>query len=136
MGQSKKHTVLLIDDEPDILELMEEEFRLADFCTLTASCGNDAIDIIVCQNIDVVISDYKMPNGNGMDVLRAVNGMEDETRPLFYFISGQADISPQDAVNAGALKFYSKPFSLDLLIQEVKKDLRRFAKKSPDTISL
>jgi DNA-binding NtrC family response regulator len=116
-------TVLIVDDEPDILELMEEEFIYYGYKTLTAECGNEAIKLIREKSIDVIVSDYKMPNGNGMAVLDEVQSMDEDKRPEFFFVSGQADISIQDALNAGAKKFFSKPFDLDDLINEIETEL-------------
>lgn len=121
MTQNKNLTVLIVDDEPDILELMEEEFKYCGYKTISALCGNDAVKLLSENHVDVVVSDYKMPNGNGMTVLSYVNKMG--TRPFFYFVSGQADVSVEDALSAGARKFFSKPFDLDELIKEVEADL-------------
>lgn len=121
MVDRKNIIVLIVDDEPDILELMEEEFRYCGYQTITAICGNDAIKILDDKNIDIVISDYKMPNGNGMAVLSHVNQML--KKPIFFFVSGQADVSTEDAVRAGAKKFFSKPFDLDELIKEIEIDI-------------
>ncbi len=118
MVDRKNLMVLIVDDEPDILELMEEEFRYCGYQTLTAICGNDAIKLLETQKIDIVVSDYKMPNGNGMAVLSHVNQMKN--KPIFFFVSGQADVSTDDAVKAGAKKFFSKPFDLDDLIKEIE----------------
>lgn len=126
MAEKKNLTVLIVDDEPDILELMEEEFKYCGFGTLTAICGNDAVKILGDNSVDVVVSDYKMPNGNGMTVLSQVNKMD--SRPFFYFVSGQADVSVEDALSAGARKFFSKPFDLDELIKEIELDLRNNGK--------
>ena len=123
MIAKKDLTVLIVDDEPDILELMEEEFIYNGYETLIAVCGNDAIKILAEKKIDVVVSDYKMPNGNGMVVLSYVNTME--KRPLFIFVSGQADVSIEDAIRAGAHKFFSKPFDLDQLIKEIEIDMNQ-----------
>ncbi len=121
MPNKKNITVLIVDDEPDILELMEEEFRYCGYDTVTAICGNDAIKILDNRKIDIVVSDYKMPNGNGMAVLGHVNRMA--PKPKFYFVSGQADVSVDDALKAGAKKFFSKPFDLDELIRDISNDL-------------
>lgn len=122
MIDRKNLKVLIVDDEPDILELMEEEFRFCGYQTKTAICGNDAIKILSVEPVDIVVSDYKMPNGNGMAVLSHVNNLAGK-HPLFYFVSGQADVSTEDAVKAGARKFFSKPFDLDELIKEIERDL-------------
>ena len=121
MIEKKNLTVLIVDDEPDILELMEEEFKYCGYDTVTAICGNDANKILDTQKVDIVVSDYKMPNGNGMAVLSHVNKMS--VRPMFFFVSGQADVSVEDALKAGARKFFSKPFDLDELIKEIESDI-------------
>ena len=123
MIERSKYTVLIVDDEPDILELMEEEFNYYGYQTMTADCGVNAIEKIRANHFDIIVSDYKMPNGNGMAVLDEVNSMDFNSRPDFFFVSGQADISIQDALDAGAKKFFSKPFDLDDLIKEIEKEL-------------
>ncbi len=123
MIERGNYKVLIVDDEPDILELMEEEFNYYGYNTMTADCGVDAIEKIRANHFDIIVSDYKMPNGNGMSVLDEVNSMSVDTRPDFFFVSGQADISIKDAIDAGAKKFFSKPFDLDDLIKEIEKEL-------------
>lgn len=118
MISKKNITVLIIDDEPDILELMEEEFRYCGYNTLTAMSGNEAVQVLQKSPVDIVVSDYKMPNGNGMVVLDYVNKMSN--RPDFFFVSGQADVSIEDALKAGAKKFFTKPFDLDELIRQIE----------------
>ncbi len=118
MIDRKNLSVLIVDDEPDILELMEEEFQYCGYQTLSAICGNDAIKLLDSKKVDIVVSDYKMPNGNGMAVLSHVNKMG--KKPFFFFVSGQADVSTEDAVRAGAKRFFSKPFDLDELIKEIE----------------
>jgi DNA-binding NtrC family response regulator len=126
MTVKKDLTVLIIDDEPDILELMEEEFKYCGYSTMTAICGNDAIKVLDKERIDIIVSDYKMPNGNGMVVLSHVNKMTKP--PIFFFVSGQADVSVEDALRAGARKFFSKPFDLDELIKEIESDIATLLK--------
>lgn len=118
MISKKNITVLIIDDELDILELMEEEFSYCGYNTLTAMSGNEAVQVLQKSPVDIVVSDYKMPNGNGMVVLDYVNKMSN--RPDFFFVSGQADVSIEDALKAGAKKFFTKPFDLDELIRQIE----------------
>jgi len=114
--------VLVVDDEPDILELLEEEFKYVGFMVRKAISGNDAVKILQKEKIDIVVSDFKMPNGSGMVVLDAVNKFDAASRPLFYFVSGEADVSIDDAISAGARKFYAKPFDLEKLIIDIGTD--------------
>ena len=118
-------TVLVIDDEPDILELLEEEFQDCGYKTEKALCGNDAIKILEERDVDIVVSDFKMPNGNGMKVLEKVQSIDTSKRPHFFFVSGQADVSVEECLQAGALKFFHKPFDLEELIKEVEEEISK-----------
>lgn len=110
--------ILIVDDEMDILELMAEEFQLKGHEVTLAQSGNEAVSILKIKSFDVVVSDFKMPDGNGMTVLDFVNSLN--PRPVFYFVSGQADISVAECIKAGAREFFSKPFDLDQLILKVE----------------
>ncbi len=116
--QKKNITVLVVDDEKDILELIEDEFKYQGYDTVSAICGNDAIEILKKNPVQVIVSDYKMPNGNGMALLSHVMTMT--TKPFFFFVSGQADVSTDAAIKAGANKFFAKPFDLEELVQEIE----------------
>lgn len=113
--------ILIVDDEMDILELMAEEFTLKGHEVSLAQSGNEAVTILKVKQFDVVVSDFKMPNGNGMMILEFVNSLN--PRPVFYFVSGQADISVAECIRAGAREFFSKPFDLDQLVFKVEQSL-------------
>lgn len=114
-------SVLLVDDEKDIIEFLAEEFNEVGFMTDCAHGVQRAIKLIAENTYDVIISDFKMPDGDGLQVLNAANATAYDAH--FYFISGQADIYPEEAVELGAKKFYSKPFDIQELIENVKKNL-------------
>jgi len=109
--------VLIIDDEPDILEILSEEFKHNGYAVTSASSGDEAIGILKNIKFDIVLSDYKMPNGNGMKVLEFINSLSD--KPVFYFCSGQADVSVEECLKGGAREFFSKPFDLDDLVKRI-----------------
>ena len=113
----KKLRILIVDDEPDILDILAEEFIEIGHTIFKAQSGEEAVECLKKEMIDVVISDYRMPNGNGMMVLDYVNKMN--KKPLFFFVSGQSDISISQCLKAGALNFFAKPFDLDFLVCEV-----------------
>lgn len=114
-------TILIADDEPDILELMVEEFEENNFNVVSVGCGNDGVALLSSGNkIDIILSDFKMPNGSGMTILEAVNKMPEADRPLFFFVSGQSDIPIEECLNKGAKKFFTKPFDLDELIEDIQ----------------
>lgn len=115
------YSILLVDDERDIIEFLAEEFNDVGFMTDCAHGVQRAIKLISENCYDVIISDFRMPDGDGLQVLSAANATEHDSH--FYFISGQADIHPDEAVDLGAKKFYSKPFDIQELIDNVKKNL-------------
>lgn len=112
--------VLIIDDEPDILELIADELRFEGFDTMVASSGNEAVEILKNYSFDAVVSDFKMPDGNGRVVLDFVKSIVLSERPLFYFVSGQADMSFEDALKEGVHHFFYKPFDIEELIASLK----------------
>ncbi len=109
--------ILLVDDEPDILELLAEEFEYNGHNVKTALSGNEAIILLKNESFDVVISDYKMPNGNGMSVLGFIQNLN--PRPKFYFVSGHSDVSVDECMSQGAAQFITKPFDLANLIKVI-----------------
>jgi DNA-binding NtrC family response regulator len=120
MQLNKKIKILIVDDEPDILNLLTEEFKCHGHYVNTATSGNEAVELLKNVSFDIIISDFRMPNGNGMVLLNFVNSMN--KKPVFYFVSGQADLSAEDCLRAGAKQFFAKPFDLNLLIFEVEKE--------------
>ena len=121
MPTPKDFKILIVDDDLNILNLIEEEFKHLGYDVSTATSGNEAIKILESRGFDVVISDFRMPDGNGMAVLSFVNTMK--VKPTFYFVSALADLSIEDCLRAGAKRFFSKPFDIYLLIDEVTSHL-------------
>jgi DNA-binding NtrC family response regulator len=121
---SDKKIVLIVDDEPDLVELMKDEFdSYGPYLVKVAYSGQEAYDILQKEKIDIIISDYKMPNGNGLFLLEKVNALN--PKPIFFFVSGQADITTDAAIKAGAKRFFAKPFDLDELVNAVGTDLAK-----------
>ena len=105
-------------DEPEILEFLAEELSYIEYKILTANSGNTAITILKNNKVDIVLSDYKMPDGTGMVLLTHVNQMANP--PIFFFVSGQADLSIEETIRAGAKKFFMKPFDFEEFVKEME----------------
>ncbi len=116
----KKLTVLIVDDDPDILDLLSEEFKCHGHNVSTAKSGNFAIDLLKRQEFDIVLSDFRMPNGNGLSVLRFINSMEN--RPKFFFMSGGAEMGIRECLQEGATLFFLKPISPNFLVSQILKN--------------
>ncbi|KAF0191817.1 MAG: response regulator receiver [Gammaproteobacteria bacterium] len=119
-------TLLLVDDEENILRSLARLFRRDDYQVLTANSGADGLKLLETNNVGVVISDQRMPNMSGVEFLRAVKKQCPAT--VRIVLSGYTDLkSVTDAINEGAIyKFLTKPWDDDLLRANVREAFRRY----------
>jgi len=115
---SRSWKILVVDDEPDLCDLVSEEFEFAGCKTLRASSGNQAIKVFEGNDIDAVVSDVRMPDGNGIDLLRNIRSSSNPSA-LVFLVSGFADISKEKALEAGAAAFIGKPYDIGSICQIV-----------------
>lgn len=113
------HKILIVDDEIEILEILNNELEECGFMVYRANSGETAIEILK-KNIDIniVVSDFRMPNGDGRFLLDYVDSMENKL--IFYFLSTQAEMSSKEAVAKGVQRVFTKPHGLNLLLRELK----------------
>ena len=114
-----KSKILIVDDDSNILEMLNDFFNEDGYMVTLASSGNEAISILKDHVFDVILSDYKMADGNGVDLLYYVITIDETIRPKFFFMTGFADISEDEAKKIGALKIFRKPFHLQNVVQEI-----------------
>ncbi|MBL4633042.1 MAG: sigma-54-dependent Fis family transcriptional regulator, partial [Kofleriaceae bacterium] len=108
MRHSEKPTVLVVDDKKNILRLMEKVLKL-DAQVLTALNGADAIEILANNSIDVVLCDVRMPDMDGVAVLRECKKLCPNTQ--FILMTAYASVNTAiDALRLGALDYLTKPF--------------------------
>jgi two-component system NtrC family sensor kinase len=126
MGESIK--LLCVDDERNVLRALERIFMDDDYEILTAGSGDEGLALFAENpDIQVVLSDYRMPGMNGVEFLRQVCEKYPDT--VRIVLSGYADTSAVvAAINEGQIyKFVSKPWSDEELRQTVAKAVESFA---------
>lgn len=103
-------TILLVDDEENILSSLKRLLRRDGYRILTASGGEAGLEILAANAVDVIISDQRMPNMTGVEFLRRVKTLYPDTVRLV--LSGYTEFqSITDAINEGAIyKFLTKPW--------------------------
>jgi DNA-binding NtrC family response regulator len=126
-----KSTILVADDEKNIREGLAEALALEGYATMVAADGEQALRVVDSSEVDLVITDLKMPKVTGGEVLRAVAGRYPGI-PVIV-LTGHGTI--EDAVSAmrsGAFDFVTKPVNLDHLTLLVKRALesRELARKN------
>ena len=116
---SMERTLLLVDDEENILRSLKRLLRRDGYNILTASGGAQGLEILRSNDVGVIISDQRMPEMSGVEFLSKVK----ETYPdnVRMVLSGYTDLnSVTDAINKGAIyKFLTKPWDDGLLLKHV-----------------
>ncbi|HID40300.1 MAG TPA: response regulator, partial [Calditrichaeota bacterium] len=112
--------ILLIDDEPAQITSIKSFLKRRDYSVLTANSGSEGMAIIREGNIDLVFTDFRMPDMNGLEVVKAAN----DFNPELPVVVVTAFSDTEDAVKVmkeGAFDYLSKPVNLDELEALVKK---------------
>ena len=110
-GASRHPVVLLVDDEPDYLDVLEHYLGELDLVVHTADCGRRALNRVAQVSPDLIVLDVNMPDMSGFDVCRQLR-LREETMLLPVIFSTGLDASEDRvlALEAGATDFFSKPF--------------------------
>ena len=117
-------TVLVVDDEADLLEIICTEFESAGAKVLSTTSGNLALKILETKTVDAIVSDMRMPNGSGMDLLRGI-GKKNQPLPVFVFITGFSNIENEDIYKAGAQAIFTKPCDFVEVVEAVEEFLKK-----------
>lgn len=120
-----RHTLLLVDDEPNILAALNRLFRREGYRVLVAGSGAEGLELLATYQVHVVISDQRMPEMTGTEFLSRVKELYPET--VRIVLSGYSELSSvTEAINRGAIwKYFSKPWNDELLKDEVRRAFRQ-----------
>lgn len=121
----KKHTVLVVDDEPDVVKSVQDLLRL-DYRVLGATRAKEAIQMLGGEEVHIVMTDQRMPEMSGVEFLRQIRGDHPEAIRLLF--TGYADIRAViDAINQGNVyRYITKPWDPDELQGIIREACERF----------
>jgi two-component system response regulator HydG len=118
-NNSERERILVVDDSPETLEMLERYLRSEGYEVLTAPSVAEAINILDDTLADLVITDYKMPKNSGMDLIRYVRENLKNTEVMM--ITGYATVEGAvDAIKSGAEEYLTKPFTDEELYTAVR----------------
>jgi YesN/AraC family two-component response regulator len=120
--QLKEASILLVDDEPVILDIWGEWFKRVARQVFCAENGVLALQVLATNKIDLIITDVRMPVMDGISLLKKVKASALHV-PSVIFISGFSDVEAREAYDLGAEALLEKPIELDDLIHAVKRTL-------------
>ena len=112
--------ILLVDDEIEILQGRSKIIKNLGHECITAKSGNEAIKIIKQENPDIVLTDIKMPNGDGFAVLNAAHKFDPDI-PVIVFTGRPSIDSAVEALKQGAFDYIQKPVTKDIIQVILKK---------------
>ncbi len=118
MEDLKKYTILVVDDDADLREALVFDVKRKGFTVLSADSGVRAFEIVQKQKVHLVLSDMRMPGGDGLSFLEKIRKL-DPTIPVVIFITGFSDASEEECIQKGAKKVFTKPFDREALMRSV-----------------
>jgi diguanylate cyclase (GGDEF)-like protein len=120
-------TLLLVDDEPDILVALKRVLRLEGYNILTAGSAAEGFDMMALHPVQVILCDQRMPVMSGAEFFDRVKGMYPDA--LRIILSGYTDLeSIMESINRGSIyRFYTKPWDSDVLRDNVRNAFRHYA---------
>jgi two-component system OmpR family response regulator len=131
-------SLLVVDDEPVVLELLPTALRHAGFTVNTAATGRQALESAYENPPDLVVLDVMLPDMNGFDVIRRLRDLPDSTTgkprprmPVLFLTALDTTESILNGLRLGGDDYVTKPFDLQVLIARIHAVLRRTT--GPDT---
>ena len=116
-------TVLVVDDEPGIIEIARDYLEHAGFGVITATDGPSALTAIRVRKPDVLVLDLGLPGMDGLDVARAVR--HDSSLPIIMLTARDDELDRVLGLEIGADDYVTKPFSPRELVARIRAILRR-----------
>lgn len=126
---SAKQIVLVVDDDLHILEVLEARLSSVNLKVLKATGGEEALEIIKSNLVDLMISDVRMPGMGGMDLFSEVRAIKPSLPVIFLTAYGTIPDAVK-AVKAGAVDYLTKPFEGRDLVQKVQEVLKKHAPRA------
>ena len=134
MQNSKGHTILLVDDETDILDFLSYNIRKEGYKVFTATNGEDGVKLAQQLSPSLIILDVMMPKMDGIEACQIIRKDLNISQPIIAFLTSRAEDYAQIAgFDAGADDYISKPVRPRLLMAKIESLLKRLNNKVIDT---
>lgn len=131
------HTILVVDDEQDLLDLIEYNLMKEGYKVLKAENGLEALDVAKEKNPDLVLLDIMMPKMDGLEVCEKMRSDADLKHIPIIFLTARGDEKTEvEGLNLGADDYVTKPISTTKLISRIKAVLRRFSETEEEVNKL
>jgi two-component system, OmpR family, alkaline phosphatase synthesis response regulator PhoP len=125
-----KETILIVEDEKDIVKMLDYNLKKEGFKTLSSRNGEDALDFAAKEHPDLIILDLMLPGMDGLEVCKALkNNSKTALVPVIMLTAKSQESDKIVGLELGADDYITKPFSPRELIARIKAILRRVKEK-------
>ena len=122
------HTILVVDDEQDLLDLIEYNLKKEGYKVLKAENGLEALEVAKEHNPDLVLLDIMMPKMDGLEVCDKMRSDPDLQHIPIIFLTARSDEKTEvEGLDTGADDYVTKPISTTKLISRIRAVLRRYS---------
>jgi two-component system NtrC family response regulator len=118
-------TILIVDDEPNYLIVISELLKEEGFETITAGNGRQAVQYVKSTDLDMVITDMKMPGMDGFALLEEIKIINANLPVIMITAFGEVEKAVQ-AMQSGAFTYLTKPFNNDALVANINKAIEHY----------
>ncbi len=118
-----KNTLLIVDDDPYVLESISTLLKEYGYAVFTAQNAADAMNLVEKIAFDVVLTDIKMPQVTGIELLQNIHAYNQQVPVILMTAFAELDVAV-DAVKRGAFDFITKPYNPDYLLHSVEKAVK------------
>ncbi len=134
-NNGRPHRVLVVDDEPNIVDVISMALRFQGFEVESAGTGADAIAAVAAFKPELIVLDVMLPDMEGFDVARRL-GAERARVPILFLTARDSTEDKIRGLTIGGDDYVTKPFSLEELIARIRSVLRRAGLAEPESSRL
>ena len=119
---NNRQSILLVDDDPEFRKAMKKMFEKSGYNVTVAADGQEALEALSEETFDLIISDLRMPNLNGMELMEELKRRKINLPVIFITAYGEVE-SYMDLMNLGAFEYINKPVKGQEILGVVRKAL-------------
>ena len=125
MPVGEKCSILLVDDDLEFRKAMKKMFEKSGYDVTVAADGREALETLSGEAFDLIISDLRMPNLNGLELMEEIRRKKVDTPVIFITAYGEVS-SYMDLMNLGAFEYINKPVKGQEILSVAKKALETY----------
>ncbi len=124
LENKSKFFALVVDDEPDLGDIVAEELQFAGFEAKAVTRVTAAIEFLRANRVDIVVSDLRMPDGGAKTLLEAIDTEQISKPKVFLVVSGYSEVSSEALGGRPVTAVFPKPIDFEKLVVTINQNLK------------